>query len=100
MTYLVKINPKVASVLSIVACTAILRTIKQDVPELKANCKWVNDVFIEDKKVAGVLTRCSIFGDKFVAKIGVGVNLNADPPEGATNLLKYSKSFINVPKFA
>ena len=39
--------------------------------------KWINDIHINDRKIAGVLCRCE---DDYLS-IGVGVNLNVGPEE-------------------
>lgn len=49
-----------------------------------ADLKWPNDVLIAGKKVAGVLIETENLGEKFVALVGVGVNVNlemVDHPE-------------------
>lgn len=38
--------------------------------------KFVNDVFLNDKKVCGVLSKLESQGDSFKLMIGIGVNLN------------------------
>ena len=41
-----------------------------------AQIKWPNDVWVRSRKVAGVLVDSVAVGSEFVAKIGVGVNVN------------------------
>jgi BirA family transcriptional regulator, biotin operon repressor / biotin---[acetyl-CoA-carboxylase] ligase len=42
-----------------------------------ASIKWPNDIYIENKKVAGILIEISIQGDSiFSAVVGIGLNLN------------------------
>ena len=44
--------------------------------------KWVNDVYLKNKKVCGILTESVFEGEKPVyAILGIGVNLKAVPPE-------------------
>ena len=62
------------------ACCELLRDY-----DLKAYVKWVNDVHINGKKVAGILTESMIgpkSGEEYIL-IGLGVNVNNDtfPPE-------------------
>lgn len=38
-----------------------------------AGVKWPNDVLVDQKKVAGILTDCSIMGTSVLALVGVGV---------------------------
>jgi BirA family biotin operon repressor/biotin-[acetyl-CoA-carboxylase] ligase len=52
--------------------------------ELAAGLKWPNDVFLGEKKAAGVLIETSEIADRLVALVGVGVNVNlevSDYPE-------------------
>ena len=47
--------------------------------ELEPCLKWPNDVLIDDAKVAGILIESSIVGDRALAIIGIGVNIQAAP---------------------
>lgn len=46
--------------------------------------------------MAGLLTSCSISGQKFIANIGVGLNLMAAPLEGSTCLAKHTNVPIDI----
>jgi len=48
----------------------------------QAGLKWPNDIFYRDKKLAGMLVE-AVQGHLLV---GVGMNVNNDPPEGAIGL--------------
>lgn len=48
--------------------------------EKKASIKWVNDIFIDNGKVAGVLTQTKTLGNEVTDLfIGIGVNVNETP---------------------
>ena len=50
----------------------------EDVSEKKADIKWVNDVYIDDKKVCGILTEASFnmeTGKLDYAIVGIGINI-------------------------
>ena len=48
----------------------------------KAQVKWPNDVLVDDKKIAGVLTDVQVHGGRVeYAVLGIGVNLNIDRPD-------------------
>jgi len=60
--------------------------------------KWPNDVFLEGKKVCGILTEMSLAGDKVdYVVVGVGLNVNTAakdlPKEGVSLAGAASKSF-------
>lgn len=63
-------------------------------------CKWVNDIFIEDKKVGGILSKCDIHGQKILATLGIGININEAPIETSTCLNKYASKQIKVLDFS
>jgi BirA family transcriptional regulator, biotin operon repressor / biotin---[acetyl-CoA-carboxylase] ligase len=48
--------------------------------------KWPNDVWLVDRKVAGVLAECVPGQDRAAVVLGIGVNLNADPEAAAPEL--------------
>ncbi|UCE60942.1 MAG: biotin--[acetyl-CoA-carboxylase] ligase [Phycisphaerales bacterium] len=51
--------------------------------------KWVNDVLMRDRKVAGVLTATVCRGDRVeVALLGIGVNLEKTPPIEPTQFVR------------
>lgn len=47
---------------------------------LNALIKWPNDIIINDKKVAGVLIKAEAQGHLLTAYVGIGINVNNDPP--------------------
>jgi len=58
-----------------VACCEVLRHYR-----LPAHIKWVNDVLVGGKKIAGILTETfagSRFGEEYIL-IGIGINVNND----------------------
>lgn len=62
------------------AAVAVCRAVER-MTELKAQIKWVNDVYIGPRKVCGILVESSIAnGLTDWAVIGIGVNVT--PPEG------------------
>ncbi len=59
------------------AAVAVCRAIEK-VSNKKSGIKWVNDVFIDNKKVCGILTEASLdfeTGGLYYAVVGIGVNL-------------------------
>ena len=72
-----ELPPQRASELTLVAAVALAETLRE--AGVAAQIKWPNDVQIDGKKVAGILTELSADTERvhFVI-LGVGVNLNAD----------------------
>lgn len=61
--------------LNMAMCLAMLDTIKMFTPD--ANIKWPNDIYINKKKVAGLLLENAIQGDHIKYSIvGIGINVN------------------------
>ena len=76
--------------LSITTCAAVAVSRAIEINSNKnAQIKWVNDIFIDDKKVSGILTEASIdleSGGLKYAILGIGINAFS-PKEGFPNEL-------------
>lgn len=55
---------------ALAACEAI-----EELSGVHAEIKWLNDIYVKGKKVAGILAECFFEGDAPVVVLGVGVNL-------------------------
>ena len=77
--------------LPIIASSAIIKTIKEVLPKEKVQCKWVNDIYIQESKVGGLLAKCVVMGSKILAIFGMGVNLNEAPLEGSGSLKQFAE---------
>ena len=80
-----ELRPQAATQLTIASATALRRAVKS-VTGILADIKWPNDLLINGKKVAGILTEMSAEPDRvrhIILGIGVDVNLEAKefPPE-------------------
>ena len=78
--------------LIMLASLAVARSI-ETVTGLKPQLKWPNDVFVNGKKVCGILIESEVQGDKVnYAILGIGINVNLSPadfpeiPPDATSL--------------
>lgn len=77
-----EINADEALFITTAAAVAVARTV-EEVSEKKAGIKWVNDVFMDGRKICGILTEASFdmeSGRLEYAICGIGVNIV--PPEG------------------
>jgi BirA family biotin operon repressor/biotin-[acetyl-CoA-carboxylase] ligase len=82
-----QLPPASATQLTIAAATAAARAIRAETG-LAPQIKWPNDILIEDKKVAGILTELSAELDRVryvIIGIGVDVNIKKFPAELASS---------------
>lgn len=78
-----EIRVEEAYMLTCAAAVATARAISQ-VTGIEADIKWVNDLYIRDKKICGILTEASLSvetGGLDYAVVGIGINIFA-PHEG------------------
>ena len=69
------------TLLTTIAAAATAEAIEA-VTEKKAQIKWVNDIYIERRKVAGILTEAGFSKDgKGLSFAVVGIGINISPPE-------------------
>ncbi|MCL2438041.1 MAG: biotin--[acetyl-CoA-carboxylase] ligase [Coriobacteriia bacterium] len=78
----------------ITACTAVAVCESiEETSEAKPRIKWVNDIFVGDKKVCGISTEAAMDFESGTMQwivVGIGINL-IDPPEG---VLQDSRNLI------
>ena len=71
--------------ISKVVSLGIFDFLKNFLPEIKV--KWPNDIYVGDKKIAGVLIENSVLGNKISSSvIGIGININQQ---------KFSEQLLN-----
>ncbi|MBE6612118.1 MAG: biotin--[acetyl-CoA-carboxylase] ligase [Ruminococcaceae bacterium] len=71
------LSPSDALSLTTAAAVAVCRAI-EELTSHRACIKWVNDVYIGDRKVCGILTEAKISGGRLqYAIVGIGVNIIA-----------------------
>ena len=77
-----KTAPKDSTLITAAAAVAAARAIEK-VSQRQAKIKWVNDIYIEDKKVCGILTEGKIDAKTGALKgVVLGIGINAFKPEG------------------
>lgn len=68
---------KYTTIAAVAACEAI-----EALSEKKARIKWVNDIYIEEKKVGGILTEASVgLEDGFLDYVILGIGMNVYSPK-------------------
>lgn len=76
MSMFLQPDESVAKYLTIIACVAVARAVEM-VSDKTAQIKWVNDVYVDGGKVAGILTEASTVGNELKwAIVGIGINTN------------------------
>ncbi len=77
------LSPQDCLRLTTAAAVAVAESIGDD-----AQIKWVNDIYLHDRKVCGILTESVLQGDRLdYAVVGIGLNLCA-PKEGFPEEIK------------
>lgn len=86
------IQPQAATQLTIAAANSLVRGIKAQTG-VNADIKWPNDVLINGKKIAGILTEMSAELDNLKELIlGVGIDVNLETSEFPPELRKIATS--------
>ncbi len=65
------------------AGVAALEMLDEAAPELDAYLKWPNDLYVRDRKLAGILSESAVIVDGHVTGVvtGIGLNVNLSPGE-------------------
>lgn len=50
----------------------------QEITGIEVGIKWVNDLYINDKKICGILTESALYEEKRYVIIGIGINITTD----------------------
>ena len=76
---------------------AVFDFLKGYIPE-GLSIKWPNDIYVDDRKIAGILIHCSVCGDKLTWIIsGIGININQDNfPDSIPNPVSISQITGNI----
>ena len=84
MSVLLQPMLKAADAVNITACAAVaVAEAIESLAPVQAQIKWVNDVYVEGRKVCGILTEASLdSGTAAVNYLVVGIGINIRPPEG------------------
>ena len=86
------LRPPQMTQLTVIAATALARAIRKTT-NLTPEIKWPNDILINGKKVAGVLTEMSAEPDRVLhAVIGIGLDVNLDEGDFPNDLKSLATS--------
>lgn len=82
----------------------VLQTLSNHAPAAAPHLslKWINDVFLYDKKICGTLITADNVGQEYYYQVSMGVNLNVSPPhlDAAIALADVTHQPIPVKAFA
>ncbi len=71
------IKPEKQFVLNEIVSLAVADLVKENLSRKEVKIKWPNDVYVEDRKIAGILINNSINGNEMSSSvIGIGLNVN------------------------
>jgi BirA family biotin operon repressor/biotin-[acetyl-CoA-carboxylase] ligase len=84
--------PSAASRITVAASVAVARAIRE-VGRVDARIKWPNDVIIDDKKLAGILTELRVEADEvLMAILGIGIDVNCEQDDFPNDLARIATS--------
>lgn len=87
ITAKLEIDPKITPALPMYIPTVLCRYFRER-HRIHVGIKWPNDLIYKEKKIAGFLIEGEIMLDKARVYIGLGVNVNNDPPLETSTSLK------------
>lgn len=95
----VQLNPEDIFFFSKWSALQVAKTlIQQNIQHV--SIKWPNDIFVEGKKIGGILIENSWNDQKLHhSLIGIGLNLSASPIENATNFSEHSHEVPSIHDF-
>lgn len=70
-----KINPRELPLITLMAGVAVHETLAEF--GIKADIKWVNDILVNEKKIAGILAETTETADGVAVVVGIGINLKS-----------------------
>jgi BirA family biotin operon repressor/biotin-[acetyl-CoA-carboxylase] ligase len=71
------LSPRDWSGLSLAVGLSVVQSLHPDL-----RLKWPNDVWLHDRKLAGILIETASFGDLRYAVVGIGINIKEPPAQG------------------
>ncbi|ADI32059.1 biotin--[acetyl-CoA-carboxylase] ligase [Staphylothermus hellenicus] len=86
-TFKILTNSQTASMTPIIIPIILVRILRKSYG-VEASIKWPNDIIVDNKKIAGILIEGEAFRDQILLYIGIGININNDPPLPDTISLK------------
>lgn len=83
---------------------SVVQLLENFIPDSKVSIKWPNDIFVNNKKICGILIENCFFNSKRISLIGVGLNVNQynfnDINSDAVSLFRLTKNKHNPDKLS
>lgn len=73
------LNESIMSGFSLWVGLKIRQSLQKFIPNLPIKLKWVNDIFLSDRKLGGILINQDNFKNYYFVRIGIGLNLTEAP---------------------
>ena len=67
---------KILSYIPYITAVSLIRVLQQK--GVSPTIKWVNDILLDRKKIAGILTQVEVIDRQFAICIGIGMNINSE----------------------
>jgi BirA family biotin operon repressor/biotin-[acetyl-CoA-carboxylase] ligase len=81
-----KFKPALGSMLTLLGATSVASVVEENF-RLRPKVKWPNDLLVNGRKLAGVLTEASRYRSGIsYAVLGIGINVNQDKADFASNI--------------
>ncbi|MEE1010896.1 MAG: biotin--[acetyl-CoA-carboxylase] ligase [Acutalibacteraceae bacterium] len=65
--------PQNCSLLTPLAAVSVCEVLSEY--QISPKIKWVNDIFLDNKKICGILTECFSYKNKLYIALGIGINI-------------------------
>ena len=88
------LNPEKLGLISLLAGIGICKGIQQ-FSNLNCSLKWPNDIFLDNKKLGGILIESKEINDKKYLCVGIGINVNSGISQFPYEIQKSSISLIS-----
>jgi len=70
------LDPKLAPLVTLACGVAVADTLEPLVPHAQVTLKWPNDVLVDGRKVAGILSEAQLSGEDAWIVVGIGINVH------------------------
>lgn len=86
-SYRMPVSQTVAKSLPLLVPIVIIDTLRENLG-VETKIRWPNDIVYGDKKIAGILVEAEFIHDRLIVNVGIGLNVNNEPPLPGTTSLK------------